>query len=235
MKGQALLESLFSYIFIIFVTFCVIEVIRLQSTKMLLQASVNYYTKHTALDEMRLIRQNQFQLQYSKAFSPPTLIENLQKSISQDLALIGTSLISFDSGYKYLTKHNLSIKLDLLPKKTKSFPAGVHIKATMCLPILFSSFLNRFIDSKEIIIGRSINDNDTDRNCLGEFINSKNSPKIWFRIRAAAYSPWPSSTQIYYFGLAAPQTITFIDSKQREKIKDKISFINFTGVFNEKK
>lgn len=72
---------------------------------------------------------------------------------------------------------------------------------------------------------------------MGEFLETKKesfyskSPKFWFRVRAAGYSPWPTSTQIFYKGLAVPETMNLIDTSTRKKFIKKLDEVNFEEKF----
>lgn len=238
MKGQALVESLFTYLLIFLTSFCVIEIARLQAFKMLLQISVNYYAKYLALDEMKIIRNHEFILDSKKIISSHKIESQLKKFIADDLALMGTSLFSFDHNTKKLSHHTIWVDVDLLAQQTSQSPPGIHIKAQTCLPVLFSGFFNSFLHNLQI--GRAINDPNHERNCLGEFIHAHQNentqtPLFWFRIRAATYSPWPSSTQIFYKGFAMPQKIRLIEAEQYKKFLDRISEINIQKIFKNSK
>lgn len=235
MKGQALVESLIVYCLIFLTTFCVIEIARLQAFKTLLQISLNYHAKYLSLNEMELIRKYHFNLDSNGIFKSKGIEYKLKKMISDDLALMGTSLFAFDEKTKKFHQHNVLINIELLAKQNAQSPPGIHIKAQTCLPVLFSGLLNSVFKG-HANIGRSVNDQTYRRNCLGEFIdnssNSKNKSQIfWFRVRAAAYSPWPSSTQIFYKGFTIPDNTRLIEKKYYKKFLERLNQVNLVNIF----
>lgn len=235
MRGQALVESLFVYIFVFLMSFCVIEIARLQAFKALLQTSVNYYAKYLSLEEMRLIKNHTFDLNSKKIESNTMFEKRFALLIEKDLSLMGTSSFAFDHAVQKKYKNNVWLKIDFIAQHTSQSPPGIHIKAQTCLPVLFSSFFQIFLPKNNIEIGRKINDPANERNCLGEFVRTnKNTalfqaktPVFWFRVRAAGYSPWPASTQIFFKGLGISKKIHFIDDSQREKFIKRLDEVNF--------
>ncbi len=238
-SGQALVESLITYFLLFLVSFSVIELVRLQTFKMLFQVSVNYYAKYIALDEMSFIRNQYFANNPDTSFASTKLEAKIQYAIQKDLARLGTSLVSFEADSTIFTKHQINTKIDLIKdhKKYKtqneSYFAGVHLKATTCLPVLFSSFLNRFTGPEKVVIGRKTQDDPFNRDCLGQFFSSNKAPKIWFRVRAAGYSPWPASTQIFYHGIGIPKKFKLIDQNQRELFLKSFENIEYKNVFSK--
>lgn len=235
MKGQALVESLFTYVLIFLISFCVIELVRLQSFKTLLQISVNYYTKYIALEEMSLIRNHHFNIDSKQIFKSDKLEKSIKKYIADDLALMRTTLFAFDPSSKKLIHHNIRIDIELLTTENKQSPPGIYLKAQTCLPVLFSGFLNQIINNGKNIIGRKIKKTSHDRDCMGEFIDTNtikkhNAPHFWFRVRAAGYSPWPSSTQIFYKGFKAPKKMKRIESQLYQKFIERIDRVDLDNI-----
>lgn len=229
-NGQALIESVVSYTILFVVTFCAIEFVRLQSFKYMLQSSVNYYSKYISLNEMHLIRENILDINLKTDKNDKKLDKTISSAISQDLKLLGSSLVSFDEGLKSIKNHNVLVTTRLFLNQTQKHVSGVYLSATTCLPVLSSSFLNKFWKGKEIIIGRKSFEDSYQRDCIGEFTASANVPKIWFKISAEGYSPWPASTQIFYHGLAIPKNISLIDQTYQKKFNQNFNKVKMTNV-----
>ena len=83
-------------------------------------------------------------------------------------------------------------------------------------------------------IGKKVNGADNKKDCLGMFTDSNHNPHFSFKIRVAAFAPWPASTQIYLHGLAVPLNQKMINQELSQSLEEKLSKSNISPYMRSK-
>jgi hypothetical protein len=92
-----------------------------------------------------------------------------------------------------------------------SQPEGVYLKINTCLPALFESYLklgkkeNPIEDYSEQLKRRMYN-------CLGHYRIGVIHGQYEWSIRAVAYAPWTTSSQLFFKGVNMPPKVSYLDS-----------------------
>ncbi len=236
-SGQALLESLLVHAILFLCVFGVIEVARLFAFKSCLQGIVSDLAYEISLSHLELKRRgvvpqqpgiHQLQENYFQ--------KKIAQKINTHLKLFETSKLSFDhsdtnpsKGLLFVEKNNFRIYLSFVnwPEKGNNLKksSGVYLKVNACLPVLFSGYFRTFLPQQNNPIGASLQQGKSsqDRNCLGQSLGISNffSPLFWFRVRVAAFVPWPASSSIFEKGFAIPEKMKFFshDEYRNEVLK----------------
>ncbi|WP_338635134.1 hypothetical protein [Spirobacillus cienkowskii] len=247
-SGQAIVESFFSIIILLFCVFSVIEIARLLSFKNYINTivvecvqSISY--SHLSLKKQGLINSQE---KYTLNNKKEIFESNLNKYIKSEIKKFPTSLLSFDNNIN--TNNNLLVIkeqyvfVDLKLIENSNYlknPNGVYLKINVCLPVLFSS-LFRNIDlyyKSKSKIGKKINttlESDSSHNCLGYFsYNSFYEPLFWFRVRSAAYFPWPASSSIYENGFSMNNDVIGIYKQYRYDLSKLLNKVNIDDFMNQ--
>lgn len=237
--GQTLIETLISFGVLFLSAFAVIEVVRLLAFKTMLQtvtSSTAMWISHSHLELLRAnIIPNSNGIFY---LSDKEFERRISDKISNDLMQMKTTLISFDhrdgqvSGVLSLARPDISVSVQFVNQThSKGLQSGVHIKVNTCLPVLFSSYFKSIAHNQNTEVGKSVGTGDRNRTCSGHFSASKMAPLFWFRVRAAAYSPWPASSEIYLKGYAFPQKIYGLENEFRQDVSRAIQELSLNSFF----
>lgn len=235
--GQALVETLFSFLLLFLSLFVVLEVTRLVAYKTLLQTLTSAAAKRISYSHLELLdrgivsrEKGTFELNH------PKFRDQISDQISKDLHQMGSVLLSFDQknatgdsqGVLYLNKSvaDLSIQFVNQSDQNSKLQSGVYIKVNSCLPVLFSSYFRNMAKDQAVDMGKKIGSQDQNRNCLGEFSASNWEPLFWFRVRAASYAPWPASSEIYLKGYAIPKKLYGLEDDSRQDVVRRILELN---------
>ena len=251
--GQTLIENIIANLILFLCAFSVIEISRLLAFKSYLQVLAEDTVRQIAFSQLTLIRDVVIsESQKRNKIQKNEFKRKIKKDIEKKLELFQTSLFSFDNRgskqsqeFLYLNDHQVALQVEFIQAKksnvdSKNAP-GVYLKINSCLPVLFSGYFRIFSDrNKEIPqIGKTINDKSSStseslRNCLGYYPSSNVlAPLFWFRVRTAAYFPWPASTSIYEKGFAFPDHIFGIEDKYREDVFHALEKFDLNLFFNE--
>lgn len=212
-EGMTLLEFIFMIPLFFILLFGIIEIARVYSFKLYLQTITNdavIFLAHAHLNILSLDR-------YEKERLEDTIRKNLEKKIS-NFPTINISLNQAE--LNDLKNNTIYMALEFINTEHKEYPKGVYLKINACLPVFFPTILNNLFDNN-INIGKSVNSKEKNkRNCLGHFLGVGGAfPGLFFRIRSAAYFPWPASSNIFINGLYLPDKflgLENVDEKQKE-------------------
>jgi len=223
-KGQGVVEYLLVCLILLLCTYIVIEIVRFLSFKIVLQTAVSFRTNeiaeiHYDLLQKGIVKQNiLIQNLKDKGF-----IDLYSSAIEEDINNLNTSKISYDEkkgkgGVLFIKKHSVKLTIHFVNEGNTEKAPGVYVKAQSCLPVLFSYF---YKNQSRITVGKKVLQEDDNRNCLGQFTSSSASPIFWFSVRAAAYAPWPASTDIYQKGFPLPLEMKMMSQEEMEFIRKK--------------
>ncbi|WGL60192.1 hypothetical protein QEJ31_01060 [Pigmentibacter sp. JX0631] len=195
--GLTLLEFVFIFPTIIFLAISIVEISRLYSFKLFLQAITNDISIYLSHQKLKI------------NISSDSEIDDIKNEIKKNIVIKIDNFPTYkiQSNYEKIGKYSNSIYLDIvfIDSIKEKIPSGIYLKINTCLPLLFSKFLNEYF-YKEISIGKkSENNSNKNRNCLGHFLTYETKESVfYFRVRSAAYIPWPASTNIFLKGLYIP-------------------------------
>ncbi|MES2616186.1 MAG: hypothetical protein V4591_12325 [Bdellovibrionota bacterium] len=236
-----MIESLITYFLLFLCAFSVVEIARLITFKNCLQAANSYIAHKIAYSQIDLTQKNLLS-KNSGENDKKELSKKVSNEIENYLNKISSTLISYDNkekdsaGVYFIKKHDVRVRLKFV-YNSNALPSGVYIESLTCLPVLFSSYFRHIKDKTQV--GKLSHDDS--RTCLGNFNSSVQLPLYWFRVRVAAYSPWPASTQIYNSGLALPNKFEALEQDNRIDALAAINsgklteFFNSTTIKNRKK
>jgi hypothetical protein len=252
-SGQSLIENIVANFILLLCAFSVIEVSRLLAFKSYLQVLGADTVRQISFSQLSLIRGGVIPKLYEQNEIQMKIFEKkIKKNIEKKLNLFQTSLFSFDKRksnqnqeFLYLEEHHISLQVSFIygeksNMKSKKVP-GVYLKINSCLPVLFSGYFRNFTKHDKIIpqIGKAISDKnlseeESSRNCLGYYSSSNIlAPLFWFRVRSAAYFPWPASSSIYEKGFSFPNNVSGIENKYRENVFQSLENVDLSLFFNE--
>lgn len=221
-RGQTLIEFLITFSILILCSWVVIEVSRLIAFKNCLQAATSYVAHKISYSEIHYLQTNVLDTNLNMAKNKRERISlKISSELENYLEKIMTTHFSYDnrldqnenSDLLYIKKHDIRVYLKLV-SSDKKLSSGVYLQTQTCLPVLFSSYFRNFKSKNEI--GKTVADDS--RSCLGHFHSSPLSPLYWFRVRVAAFSPWPASTEIFSHGLTPPKQFELLEQDNRNNI-----------------
>lgn len=237
--GQSMIESLIVISILLIVCYGSIEIMRLLAFKSVLHSITSYISHQIAYKQLSLIQKKIIPENENILLKNSIVKKNASEQINQQLASLYSSKISFghrqkdESKVLFVQKHMTSIDIKIInsPINPNQLPAGVYINVRACLPVLFFSYFAN-MPSKTIIIGEKSDEKD-ERNCQGLYSNNLFSPLFWFKVRSAAYSPWPASSEIFRNGIGVPEEFPGLNNKTRKETTEKIFTTNLTPYFSD--
>ncbi|APJ04072.1 TadE/TadG family type IV pilus assembly protein [Silvanigrella aquatica] len=243
-SGQALVENMFVILLLIFCSYAIIEVTRLMAFKSYLQAITADAVRQISFSHLSLKREGQVSTENENR---SLLIANIKTDIEKKLQQFHTSLLSFDKSiasqshpFLFLKEHKISLDLMFINENNKNNknPAGVYLKINSCFPVLFSGYFRNFQRNRTELpeIGKKVAGQEQEqRNCLGQYTSSKIfTPLFWFRVRSAAFFPWPVSTALFEKGMVIPENYPGIEKKYRDDVLNTLEKIDLSSFLKKR-
>jgi hypothetical protein len=247
-SGQVIVESFFSIIILLLCVFAIIEIARLLSFKNYINTIVVECVQSISYSHLKLKKHGFINSKedYTLKNKKEIFESQLNKYIKSEIKKFPTSLLSFDNkisannGLLVVKEQYVFVDLKLIENSNYlKNPNGVYLKINVCLPVLFSSLFRNidFYFKSKSEIGKKINsklENDSSHNCLGYFsYNSLYEPLFWFRVRSAAYFPWPASSSIYENGFSITNEVFGIHKQYRNDLSKLLNRINIDEFKNQ--
>lgn len=217
-SGQVLVESMITYFMLIILFFISMEIVRLVAVKAYLQNYVNMVTRDIAFQSGYFLKKNGFYTDDLKE----SIGNDIKNIFQKNFQLRNIARYSFSPSQRegVLALNAIPVSVDLRTPwgfdRTSIKPEdyGVYTAMHICIPVMFSNVYEH-LKVNDVTVGHDVNSLDS-RDCLGQIFSQDVRGIFWFRVRVAAYAPWPTSLEILTHGYAFPIDVAHLEQSVYE-------------------